>query len=136
MRVLSSNCFVARLYSLFAAARRVWIIRLRAAIVFGMLEMPWRAHAVEYVNPIGVRSFSDLVITIARAVTAIGIPLATIAIVFVGVRFTIAAASGNPGKVQEARKLLWYVLIGTVVIVGAAYLAEAVVNFVRGGFRG
>lgn len=113
---------------------RVWIIPLRGLFVFGMMGVPFWAHAIKYENPIKVESFLDLVTTIAKAVVSIGIPLATAAIVFVGIRFVIAAAQGDQSGLTKARQMLWYVLIGTVVIVGAAYLAEAVVKFVQSGF--
>lgn len=113
----------------------LWIIPLRGLFILGMMSVAFSAYGIEYENPIKVKSFLDLITTIAKAVVAIGIPLATAAIVFIGIRIVIAAAGGNPSKVQEAKKLLWYVLIGTVVIVGAAYLAEAAVKFAQSGFK-
>ena len=84
-----------------------------------------------YFNPVSVGTFSELVTAIAKAVVSIGGPIAAAAIIFVGVRFVIAAASGNEGAVTKAKTMLWYVLIGTVIIVGGAALADAVVKFIQ-----
>ena len=124
---------------------RVWIIRLRVVLAFAMLGIVSFASALrfaiaanckkpnEFCNPLAVNSFSALVTTIAEAVLKIGVPLAGAAIIFVGVRFVIAAASGNEGAVTKAKTMLWYVLIGTVIIVGGSVLADAIVKFVTEG---
>ena len=110
----------------------VWIIPLRAALVFGMLSVALLAHAdTTYDNPINAKSFPDLITSIAKAVQDIGTVLAVAAIVFVGVRFVIAAASGDTGALTKARTMLWYVLIGTVIVVGASYLAQVAVSIVK-----
>ena len=128
----------------------VWKSRLCGVLVCGMLLLvslvcvpPFTNVALAdcpagtpagstcYDNPIKATSFPDLVKAIAKAVTEIGSVLAVAAIVFVGIRFVIAAASGDQGGLTKARQMLWYVLIGTAVIVGAAYLAGAVVDLIK-----
>ena len=129
---------------------RVWIMSLRGLAAFAMLGIvslvslpiialadncpavgPPPAGVNCYTNPIqGVGTFADLVTAIAKAVVTIGVPIAGAAIIFVGVRFVIAAASGNQAALAPAKKMLWYVLIGTVIIVGGGELAQAVVKLV------
>ncbi len=112
--------------------RRVWIIRLYSMSVSGMLISALFARAdTTYTNPIDAQSFPDLITAIAKGVQDIGTVLAVAAIVFVGVRFVIAAASGDTGGVTKAHQMLWYVLIGTVIVVGASYLAQVAVSIVK-----
>ncbi len=111
---------------------RLWIIPLRGVLVFGILCTGLLVHAdTTYDNPIKAKSFPELITAIAKGVQDIGTVLAVAAIVFVGVRFVIAAASGDQGGVTKARQMLWYVLIGTVIVVGASYLAQVAVSIVK-----
>lgn len=82
-------------------------------------------------NPLKVDNFLDLVLAVAQAVVAIAIPFAAIAIIFVGFKLVVAAHSGNDGALREAKKMLVYVIIGTVIIVAASAIAIAVVNTVK-----
>lgn len=95
------------------------------------IRVPVAFADTTYPNPIEAKNFSDLIKTIAGAVQQIGTLLGTVAIIFVGLRYVIAAASGSAAKIQAATKMLWYVLIGTVVVVGASYLAQVAVDLVK-----
>lgn len=81
-------------------------------------------------NPISPTSnFPQLIKNIAEAVRVIAMPLAIAAIIFVGFKLVVAAAQGNDKGLQEGKKMLWWVLIGTAIIIGASVLAQVVVNF-------
>lgn len=92
------------------------------------------AHAqdINIPNPIGSNSFQELIQNIANSVTKIAIIFASFAIVIIGFKFVMAAASGDSGGVKEGRKMFLWVLIGTAIVVGAAQLADAVINFAKG----
>lgn len=116
----------------------MWIIPLHALMVWGMVYAApvFAAPAdcndpLKFCNPITADSFPALITAIAEAVRQIGTVLAVAAIIFVGLRFVIAAASGDTGALTKARQMLWYVLIGTVIVVGASYLAEVAVSIVK-----
>jgi len=81
----------------------------------------------QILNPITATDFKGVVLTIARLLMTIGIPLAAIFIIFTGFKFV--AARGDPKQLQEAKSMLLWTLIGTAVIVGAYAIATAVVNF-------
>jgi hypothetical protein len=90
------------------------------------------AYALEIQNPIApTSSFLQLIINISKAVTMIATPLAIAAIVFVGFKLVVAAAQGNDKGLQDGKKMLWWVLIGTAIIIGASVLAQVVVNFAK-----
>ena len=83
-------------------------------------------------NPIEAQSFGQLVIGIADAVSKIAIVLAGVALIFAGFKFLTAGASGDTKSLQDAKKIFFWVLIGTAITVGATKLAEVVVNTVQG----
>lgn len=91
------------------------------------------AYALDIQNPIApVSSFPQLIDRIASALRTIVMPLAIAAIIFVGFKFVSAAASGNQAELTKAKTMLWWVLIGTAIVIGASVLAQAVVNFASG----
>lgn len=99
-------------------------------LVYGMLASAHLAFADsgEIPNPIAAKSFPCLIKTIAEAAIKIAVPIAVVAIIFVGLRFVLAGISGNSTKVAEARKLLLYVVIGSAIVVGSFVLATAAVQ--------
>lgn len=109
----------------------LWKNKLLQLLIFATLIIAVDSvYALEIQNPIApTSSFPQLIQSIAEAVRIIAIPLATVAIIFVGFKFTVAAARGDEKGLGEAKKMLWWVLIGTAIIIGASILAEAVVNF-------
>jgi hypothetical protein len=68
-------------------------------------------------NPLKAQSFEDLIGDMMNVVIQLGIPIIAILIMFSGFKFI--EAQGKPTKLEEAKKSLWYVLIGTAVVLGA-----------------
>lgn len=89
------------------------------------------AQGVEYPNPIQAKDFSTLITSIAKAIIEIGVPLAVVALIYAGFKFVYSAATDDPNGIKEAKKLFFWTLIGTAVIVGASALAIAAVNFAK-----
>ena len=85
--------------------------------------------AGQFNNPIGSNTFAELVEKIAKAITAIGIPLVAIFIIWAG--FLFVTSQGNEKKLEEAKKALNWALIGGAVVIGAYALATAIVNFAK-----
>lgn len=81
-------------------------------------------------NPITATSFTALIDSITKELVPIATVLAVVAIIFTGFKFLTAALSGNASALTEARKMFYYVLVGTAITVGAAVLANAVIKFV------
>jgi hypothetical protein len=80
------------------------------------------------VNPIGYSSIDDLLTAILNFVVQLGTPVVTIAIIYVGFKFV--AARGNSQKIEEAKSNLWYVLIGSAIILGAFVLRAVITGTV------
>lgn len=96
-----------------------------------MLATAHPALAQTIPNPIGAQSFLDLINALAKAITQIGGLFAVVAIVIVGFKFLAASVSGDTKSLGEARKMLWWVLIGTAIVVGSSVLAQVVVNTIK-----
>lgn len=76
-------------------------------------------------NPLtGVNSFGELIQKILRVVVDIGVPVATLFIIYSG--FLFVKAQGNPEKLKEAKETFFWTIIGTAVLLGAWVLAQAI----------
>lgn len=81
-------------------------------------------------NPIQANTFLQLVEAIASAVTAVGIPLVAIFLMWSG--FLFVTARGNEEQLKKAKTTFSWTLIGGAVLIGARVLAIAIVNFAKG----
>lgn len=71
--------------------------------------------------------FSDIPAFIAgvlRAVVTVSLPIISLFIVYSG--FLFVSARGNPGKIGEARENFLWVIIGSLLILGAWVLATLI----------
>ena len=109
----------------------MWEKILFSAVFFAIVAIAYGAGAVAIENPIAAKSFPALIQQIAKAVRTIAFPIAIVAIIFVGFRFVTHSASGNSKGLEEDKKMFFWVLIGTTVIVGASVLADAIVDFAK-----
>lgn len=80
-------------------------------------------------NPIAAKNFPCLIRALSQAAIQIVVPIAIVAIIFAGLKFIIAGAQGNDGKIKEARNMLFWIVIGTAVVVGSFVLAEMGIRF-------
>lgn len=78
-------------------------------------------------SPTKSQDFAGILKGIADFVTTFGIPVAAFFIVLSGLMFV--AARGNAQKLEEARAMLLWVLVGTAIIVGAGPIASMVIDF-------
>ena len=111
--------------------RQLWLFVTMVFVVLFMSVFFTSAQTPQYPNPIVPKDLFELIDRVLNYSLLIVIPLAALAIIIVGVRFVLAAASGNPGKIQQAKDLLFWTVVGTAVVVGALVIANAVVNFVK-----
>lgn len=103
----------------------MWKTLLTRGGIFSMLGSARAAFADTNIpNPITSRSFPCLIKVLSEAAITIVVPIAIVAIIFAGLKFVIAGAQGNDSKIAEARKMLFWIVIGTAVVVGSFVLAE------------
>jgi len=75
-------------------------------------------------NPINVSSISDLIDTVLETVIAVGAPIAVFFMIYAGFKYVIAR--GNKDKIKEAHQMLLWVIVGTVILLGASLLSDIV----------
>lgn len=106
-----------------------FFVILAVALILPFLTL---AQNTTIPNPLGkTQDFPTLIKNIARAIMIIVLPLSVIGFIWAGFQYVVASASGAPEKAKKAKSTLMYVIIGTVLIVGASVLARAIVNFVK-----
>jgi len=78
-------------------------------------------------NPLGDgSSLPAFVESLLGIIVRAGIPLIVLALVYTGFRFV--EARGNPGKIEDAKKLLLWTVIGSAIILGAWTIATILTN--------
>lgn len=75
-------------------------------------------------NPLRFPSLERFVEGVLQAIVMIALPIITAFMVYAGFKFVFAR--GNPGQISEARKNFTYVIIGTIMILGAWVMATLI----------
>lgn len=116
----------------------LWKTFLRIVLAFGIMAPGALAHAQLlcpsggcYPPPISYFTLDELIRQILYYLQLIAIPLAVLALVVSGIYFIVASTQGNAGQLQTAKKLLFWALIGTVLVVGAWAISTALVETLR-----
>ena len=95
-----------------------------------MFNLVQKAFAITIDNPLKAETIGELITTISDFAVTIGLPIAIIFIVYSG--FLFVSARGNEKKLETAKEGFRWSIIGAAIIVGAKFLAEAIVNFAKG----
>lgn len=80
-------------------------------------------------NPLNVNSFPDLINKVLQGVLVIAVPVIILFIVYSG--FLFVTARGDTVKLATARLNFFYVIIGSIVLLGAMAIASIVANTIR-----
>jgi hypothetical protein len=75
-------------------------------------------------NPLAADTFEELVSSITTWLVRIATPIGIIVIVYAGVKFLMAR--GDPNKINEAKRVLWYAIIGLAIVFAATGLVSLV----------
>lgn len=78
-------------------------------------------------NPLKYDTFGGLIKGFSDLVTKIGIPIATVFIIWSGLLFV--TARGNEDQLKKAKSTFYWTILGTAILVGAYALASAIVDF-------
>lgn len=76
-------------------------------------------------NPIACTDLECVVLAIVRALNILAIPLVTLMALIGGFQFM--TAGGDPKKVENGKKTLWYAVLGYAII----FLANGIVFIIR-----
>lgn len=84
-------------------------------------------------NPTTYKDINDLLLAVVKEVMKYGLLLIVFFLVLAGFKFVVA--QGNPEKINEAKKMLVWVIVGAFVLIGVLVIREAVcgtVDKIRG----
>ena len=104
--------------------RKILILALVIALNFGLMHFA----SADLANPLESETFAELVENIAEIVAQIGFPIAVLAIIYSG--FLFATARGNEEQLKNAKRVFFWTIIGTAILLGAWAIAEAVQTFI------
>lgn len=80
-------------------------------------------------NPLKVDTIQGAIQLFMNAVLRIALPF--IIIFFIWSGFSFVLARGNPTKIETAKKMFWYTIIGTLLILGAWTITNAIIGTVN-----
>lgn len=83
-------------------------------------------------NPLKTETFSGLIQEILKIITLIGTPIAALFLVYAG--FSFVTSQGDPKKLDTAKSMFWWTVIGTAIIVGAQVIL-AIITATVGSFE-
>lgn len=78
----------------------------------------------ELVNPLGVSSIAEFIALALRVMVMVALPIISLFIVYSG--FLFVSAQGNEEKLNKAKMNLLYVIIGSILILGAWVIATMI----------
>ena len=78
----------------------------------------------DFQNPLQVNDIQSFIATALKALVVVALPIITLFIVISG--FMFVAARGNESKLSDAKKNFMYVIIGSILILGAWVLATII----------
>ena len=81
-------------------------------------------NSTQLLNPLKADSLQELLVDVLRAVVQIGTIVLTFMIIWVG--FLFVAARGNEEKIRDARRALFYTVIGGLILLGAQAIGMAI----------
>jgi len=91
-----------------------------------LLLAPLKILAAEIKNPLSVGTIPELIDKIAGFLFGVSIAIAVIIIVIAGITFV--TSNGEPAKVEKAKKMILYTVIGLSIIV----LSSGLIAVIRG----
>jgi heme/copper-type cytochrome/quinol oxidase subunit 2 len=84
---------------------------------------------IKLVSPIQAKSTAEVLKAFFDILVQIGAVAVTLAVVYAG--FLFVAAQGNPEKLNQARKTLFYTIIGALVLLGAQVIAGVIESTIK-----
>ena len=102
-------------------------MKLRYTIVYLAIVLPSVVFAdpkATFENPLDSGDIPALLSKVLHLLVQIGIPVLVIFIVYAGLKFV--TAQGNATKIEEAKKALFWAIIGGAVLLGADIISRVI----------
>lgn len=84
---------------------------------------------VKLQNPLKVDTIGKAITFFMNTIMKIAIPFIVLFFIWAGFKFV--TARGKPDKITEAKKMLWFTIIGTLLILGAWTITNAIIGTVN-----
>ena len=97
--------------------------------IFGLVnkvfaDSPIGTQSPTLTNPLKSESILDLLTALLNVIVQVGIPLIALAIVYSG--FLFVKAQGNESELSEAKKTLYWTVIGAAIVLGALVISQVI----------
>lgn len=87
--------------------------------------------AAEFNNPIsGTATIPGVLLKLLEAFSKIGAILVVLAVIYSG--FLFVTSSGNKDQIQKAKTIFFWVIVGSVILLGAVAIQRVVCNTFQG----
>ena len=80
-------------------------------------------------NPLKVDTIAEAIKLFMDIVLKIALPFIIVFFIWSGLKFILAL--GNPTKIKDAKNMFWYTIIGTLLILGAWTITNAIIGTVN-----
>lgn len=87
------------------------------------------AIPIKLKNPLKVNTIQEAIKLFMDAVVKIAIPFIVVFFIWSGISFILAR--GNPTDITKAKNMFWYTVIGTLLILGAWAITDAIVGTIN-----
>jgi len=77
-------------------------------------------------NPLAAESIDQLLDAVIRLMITVGVPVATLFIIYAGFKFVTAA--GDEAELKKAKDMLKWTVIGIAILLGSSILAGVIKN--------
>lgn len=93
------------------------LVKLLIPLLLFFVSIPLAVQGLTIRNPLGYDTFNELFNAVINFIFTIGLPITGIIIILAGFKFVMA--QGDPEKVKEARHMIYWALIGLIIIISA-----------------
>ena len=97
--------------------------------IFTFIFAPLTSQAVKIDNPLKAQSFAELIDGLIGFFVTIGVVVAPLVILYAG--FLLVTSAGEPEKVENAKNLILYCVIGLLIL----FLGKGLISVIRDIFQ-
>lgn len=84
---------------------------------------------VKLQNPLKVSTIGEAIRFFINTLLKIAIPFIVVFFVWAGLKFILA--QGKPDKIKEAKNMFWFTIVGTLLILGAWTITNAIIGTIN-----
>ena len=109
---------------------KLYLSKLLIFLLLSSFFFPTLASGITIENPLKYETFDQIIKALINFVFTIALAAAPLMIIIAG--FLFVTAAGNPDKVSQAKRIIWYTVIGLVIVFLANTLVDIIQKIVGG----